>query len=476
MTTSGGRSAETRRSGRSAGQWLLGLLIVLALAASILMVFTDDLSMTASLAVIAALWAAVIGAILVTKFRRQAESAEAKSRDLRLVYELQLEREIAARRQYELDVETTIRKEVAQEGNEELAELKAQVLALRSSLEMLLGESLPEQRTALPNEKLRELASGLGGYAGAPGYGSGDYPGGYGSGFATADDGAVAARDFAATAPAADDGRHQESAVDPNELTEVIPIVTDDPMSGRIATEVPLSEVPTHPGPAGGFAAATPAAHADDSVSDAEIVETPAETATAAPNVDRPLFTDETPTDEWERRAVIEAVAAADAAENSAADAAGTSAADAAGTSAADAAGTSAADAAETSAADAAETSAADAGEPVVDAQIVTPEPVTPEPVGPESGSTETAGAEPSAATAAASTPEDVSDQAGEQAVADAGRHEGGSGQVAGSGRRRRRGDADPDGTHSSGLPVSELLDQLRQADAAGGGRRRRAD
>ena len=66
MTTSNGRAADSRRSSRSTAQWLLGLLIVLALIASILMVFTDRLSITGSLAVIAALWAAVIGAILVT--------------------------------------------------------------------------------------------------------------------------------------------------------------------------------------------------------------------------------------------------------------------------------------------------------------------------------------------------------------------------------------------------------------------------
>ena len=56
MTTSNGRSTESRRTGRSPGQWLLGLLIILALAASILMVFTDQLSIAGSLAVIAALW------------------------------------------------------------------------------------------------------------------------------------------------------------------------------------------------------------------------------------------------------------------------------------------------------------------------------------------------------------------------------------------------------------------------------------
>ncbi|WP_374610660.1 DUF6779 domain-containing protein, partial [Gordonia sp. (in: high G+C Gram-positive bacteria)] len=278
MTTSNGRAADSRRSSRSTAQWLLGLLIVLALIASILMVFTDRLSITGSLAVIAALWAAVIGAILVTKFRRQAESAEAKSRDLRLVYELQLEREIAARRQYELDVETTIRKEVTAESNEELSELKAQVLALRSSLEMLLGEPLPDQRVALSSEKMRELASGLndesraGRRSGAPFGGgfSGDVGGVSPYGATYADDGLLAARDFAATAPTSDDGRHT-GPVDPNEMTEVIPVVTDDPISGRIATEVTSDEAAATSAPAEPDAAT---GTSDSDVSDAEIVDT----------------------------------------------------------------------------------------------------------------------------------------------------------------------------------------------------------
>ncbi|MCH5643769.1 DUF6779 domain-containing protein [Gordonia sp. ABSL49_1] len=405
MTTSNGRSTEPRRSGRSVGQWLLGLLIVLALAASILMVFTDQLSIPGSLAVIAALWAAVIGAILVTKFRRQAESAEAKSRDLRLVYELQLEREIAARRQYELDVETTIRREVSAEANEELSELKAQVLALRSSLEMLIGEPLPDQRTALPNEKMRELASGLGsgygdsgfgdpGFRGSPfGAGAPDY--GRSSGFA--DDDALAARDFAATAPAGDDGRHIDKVVDPNEMTEVIPVVIDDPLSGRIATEVPLEDVADDE---------VSVTEAVGEVSDAEVVEPPSEPVVeeppqaaetpaqsmpfsggfyvgseppVAPGTTPPApFTDETPTDEWAREAV---------------------------------------------------------------------------------------------ANAAKEAPADVAPDAA------VGRHEGGpdATPAASFGRRRRRDVDDNESSHSAGLPVSELLGQLRAAESTGG-RRRRAD
>ncbi|MGC4961502.1 DUF6779 domain-containing protein [Gordonia sp. DT101] len=420
MTTSNGRSTESRRSGRSVGQWLLGLLIVLAVVASILMVFTDQLSVSGSLAVIAALWAAVIGAILVTKFRRQAETAESKSRDLRLVYELQLEREIAARRQYELDVETTIRKEVSAESNEELAELKQQVLALRSSLEMLLGESLPEQRTALPNEKLRELASGIGGERPST---SSTYSQSFGT-----DDSVLAARDFAATAPAAGAGRHVPADVDPNEMTEVIPVITDDdPMSGRIATEVPEDAV-------------------DEQVEDAVLAEpedlrspstgsffttsapTPsAPTPSAAPEPpaqDQPTptgYVDETPTDEWK-------VAARSGTPVDPDDVA----------------------------VDAEETIVAEAAP----AEALVTETPSPETTAPEAEAVE-------------------EETTGEAAFTTSGRHESSgesSSPVLQQGRRRRRDDDDGDSAHSAGLPVSELLSQLRQSGSPGGGRRRRED
>ncbi|GAA1883353.1 DUF6779 domain-containing protein [Williamsia serinedens] len=179
MTSTGGRSAGTRRSRRGPAQWLLGLLLVLAIGASIAMIFSPDRSIVASLAVIAALWAAVIGAILVTKFRRQADSAEAKTRDLRVVYELQLEREIAARKQYELGVEAQIRREVRAESSAELRALQEQVASLRASVEALVGE-LPDQRVALEAERLRAL-------------GPVDDP--------VVSDGATAERDFARTAP-----------------------------------------------------------------------------------------------------------------------------------------------------------------------------------------------------------------------------------------------------------------------------------
>ncbi|WLP89204.1 DUF6779 domain-containing protein [Gordonia sp. NB41Y] len=385
MTTSSGRSSDARRTGRSVGQWLLGLLILLAVVASVLMVVTDSLSVTGTLAVIAALWAAVIGAILVTRFRKQAESAEAKSRDLRLVYELQLEREIAARRQYELDVEATIRKEVAAESGAELVALKEQVISLRSSLERLLGEALPDDQVALPNEKLRELASGIGS--------SGLEPERFGSpaGFGVHDDDLLAARDFAATAPTADDGRHLQGHVDPNEMTEVIPVVTDDPLSGRIATEVPLpADEPSYPSYA-------PYVSADDTEDATVVEEAQADAAPAEVSAVDATGADDTPTDEWPPSQPIPVIH----------------------------------------------------GRHEGAADVEAPE-----------------------APHAAETPQDDS----------------GAGDAGGR-RRRRDADApgvivteapaetpedDPDAAHSNGLPVAELLKQLREADSSGGRRRRR--
>ncbi|GAB2661704.1 hypothetical protein GCM10027169_25480 [Gordonia jinhuaensis] len=228
MTTSRARKTDAARTrGASPSQWLLGLLLVLAIVASIVMVFTSSLSVVGSIAVIAALWAAVIGAILVTKYRRQAEASESKARDLRLVYELQLEREINARRQYELTVENQIRQEVRAEASEDLDDLKAQVSSLRASLERLLGTDLLDGPSALERDRMRELA---GSSSAATGPQTGREDPGFGdSGFEDRGrDDVLAERDFAATAPPPLDLRAGAGAQPSEERTEVIPAITDE--------------------------------------------------------------------------------------------------------------------------------------------------------------------------------------------------------------------------------------------------------
>lgn len=263
---------------------MIGALLVLAVAASILMIFTaKNMPIAAALAVVAALWAGVIAAILVTRYRRQADAAEAKSRDLRLVYELQLEREITARRQYEMGVEAQVRKEVGSNANEELAALKAELRSLRSAVEVLVGGELPEEQTALGREKLRELGHG-----------------GDAVDQRTVFDGAVAEQDFATTQRPDAGGQHSAehsaaaqtatfAVVDPD-IAVAEPDSSDDEASsaGIIDTETVFETQNPRPEPAG-------------NVVEAESVEQPEAPAGrhGKPLSRRGGLVDDTPTDEW---------------------------------------------------------------------------------------------------------------------------------------------------------------------------------
>ncbi|WP_108920555.1 DUF6779 domain-containing protein [Mycobacterium montefiorense] len=145
------RGARGRRGGRRPGWVLLTALLVLAMGASSALVFTNRVELL-KLAVILALWAAVAGAFVSVLYRRQSDADQSRVRDLKLVYDLQLDREISARREYELTVESQLRRELASEiraaADDDLAALRAEVSALRTSLEILFDTDL-EQRPAL---------------------------------------------------------------------------------------------------------------------------------------------------------------------------------------------------------------------------------------------------------------------------------------------------------------------------------------
>ena len=139
------RGDRVRRSGRRPGWLLLTVLLVLAIAASSALVFTNRVELL-KLAVILSLWAAVVGAFVSAIYRRQSDVDQAKVRDLKMVYDLQLDREISARREYELNVETHLRRELSSEmrarSSDEVAALRAELAALRTSLEILFDTDL----------------------------------------------------------------------------------------------------------------------------------------------------------------------------------------------------------------------------------------------------------------------------------------------------------------------------------------------
>lgn len=145
------RGARGRRGGRRPGWVLLTALLVLAMGASSALVFTNRVELL-KLAVILALWAAVAGAFVSVLYRRQSDADQSRVRDLKLVYDLQLDREISARREYELTVESQLRRELAAElrarAADDIAALRAELSALRTSLEILFDTDL-KQRPAL---------------------------------------------------------------------------------------------------------------------------------------------------------------------------------------------------------------------------------------------------------------------------------------------------------------------------------------
>jgi hypothetical protein len=155
------RGDRIRRSGRRPGWLLLTVLLVLAIAASSALVFTNRVELL-KLAVILSLWAAVVGAFVSAIYRRQSDADQAKARDLKMVYDLQLDREISARREYELNVETHLRRELASElraqSSDEVAALRAELAALRTNLEILFDTDLAHRPAIETDRRFAEWA------------------------------------------------------------------------------------------------------------------------------------------------------------------------------------------------------------------------------------------------------------------------------------------------------------------------------
>lgn len=150
------RGARSRRGGRGPGWPLLTGLLVLAILASSTLVFTNRVELL-RLAVVLSLWAAVMAAFVTVVYRRQSELDQARARDMKFVYDLQLDREISARREYELSVEAHLRRQMARElraqAADEMAALRSELSSLRSQLEVMLGTDLGE-RPALENDRV----------------------------------------------------------------------------------------------------------------------------------------------------------------------------------------------------------------------------------------------------------------------------------------------------------------------------------
>ncbi|WP_189029663.1 DUF6779 domain-containing protein [Nocardia rhizosphaerihabitans] len=147
------RSTPPRRRRDDAGKLFIGVLILLGLTASVFLIFSENVQYV-RVGLVAALWAAVIGALAATRYRKDAAVDKAKVRDLQTVYELQLEREINARREYEMGIEARVRAEVGADASE-IAALRAELALLRQNLQVLFDGALPDEQLALQADAVR---------------------------------------------------------------------------------------------------------------------------------------------------------------------------------------------------------------------------------------------------------------------------------------------------------------------------------
>lgn len=147
-------SSDEPAAGSSGGRALVVGAVVFALAATALLVLTDELRWL-RLGIVAALWAALVGAFVAARYRRQVADQREAAADRQKVYELELEREVAARREYELEVAAEAKRRAEEDSRDDIAELRGELQRMRQTLESLLGGEFLVERYALRAESTR---------------------------------------------------------------------------------------------------------------------------------------------------------------------------------------------------------------------------------------------------------------------------------------------------------------------------------
>ena len=143
---------------------LLALGFVLALAATGLVVFADDVKLL-RLAAVLALWVALIAAFAIARSMRDTRSAQRRQEEIRLSYEVELHREIAARLEYEVG----LNRQLESAHSDQLDSLRGEIDRLASALSRLLDGDVLIERVTLSAESTRVRALSEAGVRGVSG-------------------------------------------------------------------------------------------------------------------------------------------------------------------------------------------------------------------------------------------------------------------------------------------------------------------
>ncbi|HEY6423967.1 MAG TPA: DUF6779 domain-containing protein [Pseudonocardiaceae bacterium] len=139
---------DKRSSPHGSGRILmLGTFGLAAAAAAVLALGAQDARLL-RLGLVAALWAALFGAFAAARMLREINSGADRVDQLRTVYQLELEREVAARREHELTVERELREQAQHAERDNIAALRMELGAMRAKLENLRIPDLPIEAVA----------------------------------------------------------------------------------------------------------------------------------------------------------------------------------------------------------------------------------------------------------------------------------------------------------------------------------------
>jgi uncharacterized protein DUF6779 len=128
---------------------MLGTAVMAAAAAAVLTLGIQDARLL-RLGLIAALWAALLGAFATARIRGEISSCVEHADHLRTVYQLELEREVAARREHALTVERELREQAELSQRREIVELRTELAAMRANLERVTPRVEPARLLPLP--------------------------------------------------------------------------------------------------------------------------------------------------------------------------------------------------------------------------------------------------------------------------------------------------------------------------------------
>lgn len=153
--------AEQTDGQNSGPRVLMVLLVVLALIASILMLFLDS-DLWLKIAVIAALWAAFLGIVLVSKYSSALRAEQKRVNTLERAHRAEMEREVAGYQQREAALKENYTRQLRNQRDEHLEQLRHELISLRAQLAEMSGEELDDEQTAVRAraERIIELDRG----------------------------------------------------------------------------------------------------------------------------------------------------------------------------------------------------------------------------------------------------------------------------------------------------------------------------